>query len=145
VVGNPEEAESTAGELARIEPGVKTVLIGQTTISSEEYRVIGDTIKKFFPGLEIINTICSATADRQQALRKLCDAVDAVIIAGGRDSANTRRLFSLAGELGKPAWIAESPAELPPGMAAYRTVGLCAGASTPDDLIDKIEEALKAL
>jgi len=127
--------------------GVKTVLIGQTTIGPEEYASIGDEIKRFFPDLEIINTICGATADRQKALRELCDnsspsAVDAVIIAGGPESANTRRLLSLARELGKPAWLVETPEQLPPEIGQYETIGLCAGASTPDDQIDKIEKYL---
>jgi 4-hydroxy-3-methylbut-2-enyl diphosphate reductase len=97
----------------------------------------------YFPGLEMVDTICGATTDRQEALRDLCDRVDAVIIAGGKDSANTRRLLSLAAELGKPAWIAESGKELPLEIAGFETVGLCAGASTPDDLIAEIEQGIE--
>jgi 4-hydroxy-3-methylbut-2-enyl diphosphate reductase IspH len=48
----------------------------------------------------------------------------------------------LALELGKPAWLAEVPGDLPPELAKYKTIGLSAGASTPDDLISGIEEAL---
>ena len=142
VIGNPAATELAAAELYRNEPSAKTALIGQTTISSEEYRVIGDEILRYFPKLEIINTICSATAERQKALWELCEKAEALVIAGGRESANTRRLLALAQNLGKPAWLVESAAGLPSEIWNYKTVGLSAGASTPDFLIDEIEEAL---
>jgi len=141
VVSNAEEASASAEELYRSEPEAKTALIAQTTIRAEEYSAIGEKIKNFFPSLEIVNSICTATVDRQNALRDLAN-VDAVIIAGSRESANTQRLLSLARELGKPAWLAEAVSDMTPEIAAYKTVGLSAGASTPDELIDEIEEAL---
>jgi 4-hydroxy-3-methylbut-2-enyl diphosphate reductase len=95
---------------------------------------------KVFPDLHVINTICRATRDRQDSLRELCARVDAVIVAGGRESANTRRLLTIA--RGKPAWLVEGPADIPDEITAYTTVGLCAGASTPDTLIDALEQAL---
>ncbi|GHU80887.1 4-hydroxy-3-methylbut-2-enyl diphosphate reductase [Spirochaetia bacterium] len=141
IVGNPGEAEQAAAELSRKNPGAKTALIGQTTISPDEYRAIGEGIRGLFPGLEVIDTICGATRDRQDSLRKLCAQAEAVIVAGGRDSANTRRLLAIAAQ-NKPAWLVEKSGEIPEEIRAYRTVGLCAGASTPDALIDAIEEAL---
>jgi 4-hydroxy-3-methylbut-2-enyl diphosphate reductase len=142
VAASPAEAEKEARELSRTEKGAKTVLLGQTTVRREEYLAVAEAIKKYFPGLLVLDTICGATAERQDALRELCGRVDALVIAGGRDSANTRRLLSLAVELGKPAWIAESGGDLPPEAADFETVGLCAGASTPDELITEIEEVL---
>ena len=144
VIGNPAEAEQKATELSRIEPAAKTVLIGQTTIRTEEYRAIGETIKSFFPSLEIVDSICGATMDRQEALRELCEKTDAVVIAGGAKSANTQRLLSLARELGKPAWLVEAASQIPSEIAAYETIGLSAGASTPDELVEEIEKALRA-
>jgi 4-hydroxy-3-methylbut-2-en-1-yl diphosphate reductase len=144
VVSNAEEAFASAEELYRREPETKTALIAQTTLRAEEYRAIGEKIQRFFPSLQIVNSICTATMDRQNALRELAD-VDALIIAGSRESANTQRLLSLAREMGKPAWLTEAVSDIPPEIADYETVGLSAGASTPDDLIDAIEEALRAL
>jgi 4-hydroxy-3-methylbut-2-enyl diphosphate reductase len=142
VVGNAAEAEDAAEKLYREEPAAQTALIGQTTISPEEYRAIGAGIRKFFPRLEIADTICGATRDRQEALRELCGLTDAVIVAGGKESANTRRLFAIARAQGKPCWFAEGPGDIPAGMDRYETVGICAGASTPDEVIDDIEKAL---
>jgi len=147
VVASAEDAESAVAELLALADGakaeLKTALIGQTTISKNEYDAIAGCLRCFFPAIEIQDTICGATAQRQEALRELCGKVDAVVVAGGRGSANTRRLFSLAGELGKPAYLVESPQEIPSDIAVYKTVGLCAGASTPDSLIAEIEEALR--
>ena len=148
VVSNPAEAEAAAAELYRRERGSetapKTALIGQTTIRAEEYRAIGEKIRRFFPSLEIVDSICGATAERQRALRDLCGEVDALVIVGSRESSNTRRLLALALERGKPAWLVETAAGLPAEIGAYKTVGLSAGASTPDSLIDEVEEALRA-
>jgi 4-hydroxy-3-methylbut-2-enyl diphosphate reductase len=124
------------------EQALRTALIGQTTISAEEYSAIGGAIKQHFPNLEIIQTICAATKDRQESLRHLLEQAEAVIIAGGKESANTRRLLAIAQEWGKPCVLAENAAGVPPGFSAFKTVGLCAGASTPDTVIDEIEQAL---
>jgi 4-hydroxy-3-methylbut-2-enyl diphosphate reductase len=143
VVINTEQAREAADALYKTNSNAKTALIGQTTISEEEYRNIGAEIKKYFPALEIVNTICSATAERQQALRELLINADAVIIAGGKESANTRRLLAIARESGKPCVMVESPAEIPKNFYSFKIIGLCAGASTPDSLIDEIERVLK--
>jgi len=144
IVGNPEDADRAACELRKILKGdmVKTVLVGQTTVSEDEYHSIAEAIKKHFPDLEVKNTICGATRDRQNALKELCDTVDAVIIAGGKESANTRRLLSIARSCDKPAWLAESALDLSEDVKAFAVVGLSAGASTPDHVIDEIERAL---
>jgi 4-hydroxy-3-methylbut-2-enyl diphosphate reductase len=142
VIGSPGEAEKAGKDLSRRD-SAKAVLIGQTTISPDEYMAIGEKLRNFFPGLEILDTICGATAARQTALRELCAQADAVIVAGGRESANSRRLLSLACELGKPAWLIETAEEIPPEIRQFETIGLAAGASTPDSLIDEIETYLQ--
>jgi 4-hydroxy-3-methylbut-2-enyl diphosphate reductase len=143
IVGNPAEAKAAAEKLFSEDPEARTALIGQTTISEDEYTAIAQAIETVFPDLHVINTICRATRERQDSLRELVARVDAVIVAGGRESANTRRLLTIARD--KPAWLVETPADIPGGIGAYNTVGLCAGASTPDGLIDAIETALRAL
>ena len=153
IVGNPEEAELAACKekeaASRNNLSVKTAIIGQTTISEEEYFSIAEAVKKYFPQLEIKNTICRATRDRQDALRELCSVVDAVIVAGGKESANTQRLLSIAKGCGKKAWLVETAADLPAEIPALlkaefgaQAIGLSAGASTPDSVIDEIIQAL---
>jgi len=147
VVGNVGEARKYAAELLAedkvLQTGLsKTALIAQTTISAEEYRAIGMAISEYFPALEIIQTICAATVERQDSLRELLGKADAVIIAGGKASANTRRLLAIAQASGKPCAIAEAADDIPPGFFRFETVGLAAGASTPDTVIDAIERRL---
>jgi 4-hydroxy-3-methylbut-2-enyl diphosphate reductase len=146
VVSSAEEAE-IAAKLLSEDPelhngSVKTALLAQTTISADEYRAIGAVISQYFPALEIIPTICAATMERQDSLRELLGRVDAVAIGGGKDSANTRRLLAIAQASGKPCVIAETAGDIPPDFFSFETVGLAAGASTPDAVIDEIEKGL---
>jgi len=144
VVGCAEEAGIAAKFLSETPEyqGPKTALLAQTTISEDEYHAIGAVILRYFPMLEIIQTICAATKERQDSLRELLDKTDAVVIAGGKDSANTRRLLNIAQASGKPCVIVETAEDIPPDFFRFETVGLAAGASTPDTVIDSIEQAL---
>jgi 4-hydroxy-3-methylbut-2-enyl diphosphate reductase len=142
IVAGVEEAEEEARLLHEREGDISCALLAQTTISPEEYEKIGSAIRNYFPALMAVNTICGATRDRQEALRELCARAQAVIIAGGRESANTRRLLAIARNSGVPAWLVETQADLPPEIWNYAVVGLSAGASTPDSIILDIERAL---
>jgi 4-hydroxy-3-methylbut-2-enyl diphosphate reductase len=135
VVGGPDEARE-----ARVSAPV--ALIAQTTIKREEYEAIRDALAERFPGLEVVDSICPCTAERLEALAGLAGEVEAIVVVGGRNSANTARLLATARELGKPAWLVETAAELPPEAFGYAVVGLTAGASTPESLIDEVEAAL---
>jgi 4-hydroxy-3-methylbut-2-enyl diphosphate reductase len=143
IVGSAAEAEKAAAQLYREDPNAKTALIGQTTISSEEFLAIGEVVIRFFPDLEIARTICPATRERQDSLRELMNQVDAVIVVGGKESANTRRLLAIAKTAGKTSAIVESPADIPPEYFSFNTVGLAAGASSPDAVINAVELALR--
>jgi 4-hydroxy-3-methylbut-2-enyl diphosphate reductase len=147
IVNNVAEAEQAAVKIhTETNPHSPIALIGQTTISAEEYQAIGNAIAQYFPQLEIAQTICTATRERQDSLRELLDKVDAVIVAGGKDSANTRRLFAIAQASGKPCALVETVADIPPDFYTYAAngtaIGLSAGASTPDALIEEIEREL---
>jgi 4-hydroxy-3-methylbut-2-enyl diphosphate reductase len=143
VTGGAGAAAAEAAEkLFREEPGSKTALIGQSTISAAEYRETGEAIRKFFPDLMIVDTICGAARDRQDALRELLERAGGLIVAGGRESSNTRRLLAIARQSGKPCALVEDAGEIPEDILRCGIVGICAGASTPDDLIDGIERAL---
>jgi 4-hydroxy-3-methylbut-2-en-1-yl diphosphate reductase len=141
VVGSPEEARSAlaAGPDGA---GAPVALIAQTTIKKEEYEAIRAVLADRFPVLEVVDSICPCTEDRLAALADLAAVVEAIVIVGGRNSANTARLLMTARGLGKPAWLVETAAELPEAVFGYGSVGLSAGASTPERLIDEVEAAL---
>jgi 4-hydroxy-3-methylbut-2-enyl diphosphate reductase len=90
----------------------------------------------------VLQTICTATKERQESLIELLQVSDAVIITGGKESANTRRLFDIAKKSGKPCVLAQNASCIPDNFFKFETVGIAAGASTPDTVIDDIEEAL---
>ena len=138
-----EEKKSEIEEEAKkIEIPEKTVLIAQTTFSPVEFEKIASALKQKNPSVQIFNSICSATMERQNALKELEGKVDAILVIGGKNSANTRRLFETASLIcGKTALIEDS-SEIPDSFFSLKTVGLTAGASTPDFVIDEVERAL---
>ncbi len=117
-------------------------LIAQTTIRKEEYEAIRAVLAARFPVLEVADSICPCTEDRLAALAALAGEVEAVVIVGGRNSANSSRLASTARELGKPAWLVETAEELPEEIFGFASVGISAGASTPERLVVEVEAML---
>lgn len=118
------------------------VLLSQTTFSPVEFEAIADILKKKCPSIQVMNTICPATRKRQEALRKLCPQVDGVLIVGGRNSANTTRLLLSARKLCVHADLIETAEEIPEKYFTMRKVGITAGASTPDEVINEVERKL---
>ena len=121
----------------------KTLVIAQTTFSLDEYQTICEILIKKDPSVKVIKSICPATRQRQESLKELTNLVEAVIVVGGRNSANTRRLYLSSVKAGLPSWHVEDVTDLPEEIYKYKTVGITAGASTPDWMIDRIEAALK--
>ncbi len=169
IAGNPDHGEvqaivqevphyrsiriiKSAAEIDRsVSTEIDTVLLSQTTFSAEEYRSASRALQQLFASsgssaaLQIVDSICPATMLRQEALRKLMDTVDAVLVIGGHQSANTRRLFEMAIETGKRAWHIAGIGEINPDIFSCSTVGITAGASTPEWLIDEVVEVLHSV
>jgi 4-hydroxy-3-methylbut-2-enyl diphosphate reductase len=96
--------------------------------------------------LRVINTLCGATTDQQAATQDLAQDVDLMIVVGGRESANTRHLAEVAREQGVETYHVEGADEIERGWLSGREkVGVAAGASTPDSVIDDVVERLHAL
>jgi (E)-4-hydroxy-3-methyl-but-2-enyl pyrophosphate reductase len=131
------------------EPTRRVALISQSTSNVEKFITMArDLVAEMVArGVEIrvINTICKPTKDRQRAVRELARDVDVVIAIGGRASANTRKLVQAAQEAGSTAYQVERPEELQSGwFQGAERVGLTAGASTPDSVIDEVEERIRS-
>ena len=86
-----------------------------------------------------MNTICPATNERQQALLELCSQVEGVLVVGGKNSANTKRLYQTAAANCKHAAHIQSANDIPPEFYNLKTIGITAGASTPDEIIEGVE------
>jgi 4-hydroxy-3-methylbut-2-enyl diphosphate reductase len=148
---------ASAAEAAAAELSPPLALIAQTTIKDAEYQAIQKVLADRLgvpvsladsagtrAGLVVVDSICPATGERLAALERLAGEVDAIVVVGGRNSANTARLFSTAAAFGKPAWLIETAAELPAEAFGYARVGVTAGASSPDEVVDEVEAALRA-
>ncbi|MCR5188347.1 MAG: 4-hydroxy-3-methylbut-2-enyl diphosphate reductase [Treponema sp.] len=118
------------------------IFLGQTTYSPVEFEKISELFKDKFKNLAVMNTICPATNERQTALLELCKKVDGVLVIGGKMSANTKRLYQTAAQHCKCAAHIQTAADIPQEFFNLEKVGLTAGASTPDEIIDQVEEAL---
>ncbi|MBQ9495189.1 MAG: 4-hydroxy-3-methylbut-2-enyl diphosphate reductase [Treponema sp.] len=134
------QSEASALELSE---DAKAVLLAQTTFSESEFKKIAKLLINKCPSLVVVNTICPATKARQNALAKLCPIVDGVLVIGGKSSANTKRLLLAARAYGCRAHLIECASEIPVEYFAMKTVGITAGASTPDAVIDEVEQLLK--
>ena len=90
-----------------------------------------------------MDTICSATKERQDALKRICPDVDGILVVGGKNSANTKRLLQIAEENCGKAALIETAEEIPEDFFELDSVGITAGASTPNSVIERVVAALK--
>ena len=118
------------------------ILLSQTTYSPKEFEKIESLFRTKFRNLAVMNTICPATNERQQALLDLCEKVEGVIVIGGKNSANTKRLYQTAAAHCKHAIHVQNATEIPEDFKKLKKVGITAGASTPDSIIDEVESFL---
>jgi 4-hydroxy-3-methylbut-2-enyl diphosphate reductase len=136
VIENAPDAE-------KIPLAEKCILISQTTFSPAEFEKIASVLKNRKSDIKIFNSICPATLERQNALKDLQGKVDGILVIGGKNSANTRRLFETALTICKKSFLVESWHEIPGEIFALEKIGITAGASTPDFVIDETEEILR--
>ena len=137
LIKNEEDASKV-----EFENNEKSILLSQTTFSKKEYEKIQKILMEKNPEIKVYNTICSATKERQDSLVELCQNVEAVVVIGGKNSANTIRLYQIAKDNCKNVFHIESENELSKEIFDFETVGITAGASTPDELINAIENKL---
>ncbi|MBI5694468.1 MAG: 4-hydroxy-3-methylbut-2-enyl diphosphate reductase [Nitrospirae bacterium] len=127
-------------------------LVSQTTQNIKFFEEVVEKVKGRYPQLEVYNTICDATEKRQSSAMELGGQVDIMITVGSRNSANSKRLQEVASSVAPKAYLVDNAFELEPAwFEGVKTVGVTAGASTPDvliqgviDKIKKIGEELKA-
>jgi 4-hydroxy-3-methylbut-2-enyl diphosphate reductase len=124
----------------------KMLLVAQTTQNEEVFEEIQEYFLKKYPEGVVKNTICGATHARQAEIRSLCSQTEAMVIVGGRHSGNTIRLAEVARECGAPTYHIETEADLDYlEMARYASVGVSAGASTPNWIIRKVVRYLESI
>ena len=125
----------------------KPLVVSQTTIKSKTFFDTAEAIKtKTDDQVEIVNTICSATRDRQEAARALAGMVDAFYIIGGRHSSNSVKLLAVCKEQCEKSFLIETEEETNSTyLIGAQKVGVTAGASTPEWLIQKVVKHLETI
>lgn len=122
----------------------RIALLAQTTQSQQIYNEIAAALLTIKGELRCFNTICTATSNRQSEALKLASECDCMIIIGGRNSANTNRLYELSREKQADSYHIETVEELNPDWFSEKhTIGISAGASTPQWLIDEVVRKLE--
>ena len=126
-------------EIKKFPSQQKICVVAQTTQNREKFLKLKEMIKGQFPQAEIFDTICEANRKRQEGLKDLCHAVDAIVVVGGKESGNTKRLVEIAQAEGVPTFFGESENDLDlKKMSSYNEIGVIGGASTPDWVLQKI-------
>jgi 4-hydroxy-3-methylbut-2-enyl diphosphate reductase len=140
VVSNEEDAR-TLGNLR-----TPYIIVSQTTQDEAAFEQLSRIILDRFPGGQVFETICDSTHKRQEEVRELAGRVQAMVVVGGRSSANTQRLGEIARNMGCAVFMVETEKELNAAVLAdYNCVGVTAGASTPTWLINRVVRTLEAI
>lgn len=136
--------ESEVADLPRLR---RPLVVSQTTIKSKTFFDTAEAVKsKTDDEVEIVNTICSATRDRQEAARALAGMVDAFYIIGGRHSSNSVKLLAVCKEQCEKSFLIETEEEInADDLIGVERVGVTAGASTPEWLIEKVVKHLESI
>ena len=138
----------TAGDVARlcVQNPDKLAFVTQTTLSMDDTAEIIAALRKRFPQIQgpRKDDICYATQSRQDAVKRLAAACDVVLVVGSPNSSNSNRLKEIAEKLGKPAYLVDGPGELRrEWLENIDIIGLTAGASAPEVLVEQVLGQLK--
>ena len=155
VAGNPDHPEMIgvvgyapdntyvvrdASEVASLPKLRSPLVVSQTTIKLKTFLEVAEAVRANADAEpQVVNTICSATRDRQDAARALAGQVDVFYVIGGRHSSNSVKLLAVCQEQCKDSFLIETPSEINPAhVENAQRVGVTAGASTPNWLIDQV-------
>lgn len=134
------------GDLASIQLGKKIGVLAQTTQPVARLQSIVQELLTSSREVRVFNTICHATGERQQAARQLAAEVDVMLVVGGAHSANTQKLAAICQEAGAITYAIETAAEIQAQwFKGAKKVGITAGASTPDWIIEEVVRKMSDL
>ncbi|MEG1458027.1 MAG: 4-hydroxy-3-methylbut-2-enyl diphosphate reductase [Acetivibrio sp.] len=137
VIGSTEEAEKYA--LSKDE---NVFVVAQTTFNYKKFKDIVEIISKKGYDILALNTICNATEERQSEARDLAKVSDAMIVIGGKQSSNSQRLYEICKEECDDTYYIQTLVDLDLNkLRSFRSVGITAGASTPNNIIKEVQIA----
>ena len=119
-------------------------LVSQTTFQSKKFQEIVAIFEKKEYNVNVVNTICNATEERQRAAESLASKADAMIVIGSHTSSNTKKLFEICKNCCENTFYVQTPDDLDTGrLASANLVGITAGASTPQKLIEEVQNNVR--
>ncbi len=136
----------SAGEIDALPPMQRACIVAQTTTPQALYDGLCARLRERIPECEVFGSICKATVLHQSEARELAARVDVMLVVGGRNSSNTRKLFALCSEICKRTYFiekAEQVAGIP--VTGNEIIGITAGASTPDEIIKEVVTRMSEL
>ena len=135
VIQTPEDAERF--ELPEKEQ--KVCIVAQTTFNYNKFKELVEIISKKRYDIVVLNTICNATQERQVEARQIASQVDVMIVIGGRNSSNTQKLYEICRRECKHTYYIQTLEDFKPEITGtVRSVGITAGASTPNNIIEEV-------
>jgi len=137
-------ADQTQAEALELPKGSKICVVSQTTFNYNKFKNLVEIIDKKGYDIDVINTICSATEERQLEAGELADKVDAMIVIGGRSSSNTQKLFEICKANCVNTYYIQTLDDLELySLPPVNCVGITAGASTPNYLIKEVQKYVR--
>ena len=156
IIGNPKHPEvegirGWAGELVFVvetkedaaslvlDPARAVCVVAQTTFNYNKFQDLVEKFEKKGYDILVLNTICNATQERQVEARQIASQVDVMIVIGGRNSSNTQKLYEICRRECKETYYIQTLKDFKPEKAgSVRSVGITAGASTPNQIIEEV-------
>ena len=130
---------SEASQLDGIDLNKPTTLVSQTTFNYKKFQDLVEKFEKKGYDILVLNTICNATQERQVEARRIASEVDAMIVIGGKHSSNTQKLYEICQKECKNTYFIQSLGDFNPECVnSVRSVGITAGASTPNQIIEEV-------
>lgn len=128
----------------KVDKNINYTLLTQTTFNKEVFFKIKDYILENYNNIEIFSKICGATYERQRAVEKLAEECEAIIIVGDKKSSNSKKLYEISKEINEKSYLIEEVDQLNiDWLKNISSVGITAGASTPEKIIIEIEKFIR--
>ena len=141
VIGNAEEIDKIS-----LSKDDDICIVAQTTFNYNKFQDIVEIISKKVYNILVVNTICNATKERQAEAEQIAGTVDAMIVIGGRNSSNTQKLFEICKRKCEDTYYIQTLVDLDlERLCSIRSVGITAGASTPNNIIEEVHTNVSRL
>ena len=142
VVQNAEDVEKLS-----LEKGEKVCVVSQTTFNYNKFKDLVEIISEKSYDIHVLNTICNATKERQTEAKRIAEEVDTMIVIGDKHSSNTQKLFEICASACNDTYYIQTLDDLDMNQlgSVVKTVGITAGASTPNNIIEEVQNNVRII